>query len=260
MLSEAEKRRYEDIVTIQRLLAEGYAPTRIVDMLHTTYHRVRRYARGDPLKMCRFGTGINSLDAYWVEIERLLRSNVNKKDAFEQIKQLGYTGKRTAFGQYCRKMIKELGINHTPRINNAGVSIQPKENKPQTEYVTKKDLMEHLWMGREIEQHNLAYILKKYPNVSLIRNCIDDFRQMIRSKDTAKVDGFIVEYSKSDIKDIRSFASGLLTDEDAVKNAVTRNESNGFVEGHNNKIKMIKRTMYGRAGLGLLRVKILHAS
>ena len=260
-LSAAEKRRYEEIVTIQSLLAEGYAPGRVKDMLHTTYFRIRRYANGDPLKLCRFSKESNiKLDAYREEIEILLRENVSKKDALNRITQLGYTGKRRAFEDYSRDMIKRLGINHTPRINNAGVPIQPKDQKPQIEYVTKTELLNHLWMGREIASDKLDYILRKYPNLTLIQNCISDFREIFHSKNASMIDYFIERYGKCGIKDIQSFASGLVVDLVAVKNSVTRSESNGYVEGQNNKIKMIKRTMYGRAGLSLLRSKVLYAA
>ena len=58
---------------------------------------------------------------------------------------------------------------------------------------------------------------------------------------------------------IKSFATGLINDYDAVKNAVVSDLSNGFVEGNNNKVKLIKRSMYGRAGLKLLRAKVISA-
>jgi transposase len=49
----------------------------------------------------------------------------------------------------------------------------------------------------------------------------------------------------------------LLKDIDAGRNAVILPYSNGFVEGTNSKLKMIKSTMYGRAKLPLLRCKII---
>jgi transposase len=70
---------------------------------------------------------------------------------------------------------------------------------------------------------------------------------------------FIERYGKCNIALIKSFASGLRGDIDAVRNSVTSNLSNGFVEGCNNKIKAIKRMMYGRAKIDLLRVKVLFA-
>jgi len=52
--SLAERRRYDGIVQIQTMLADGYAPVQIKELLHTTYFRIRRYATGDPSKLCRF--------------------------------------------------------------------------------------------------------------------------------------------------------------------------------------------------------------
>ena len=53
-----------------------------------------------------------------------------------------------------------------------------------------------------------------------------------------------------------SFAKGLERDIDAVENAVAYGYSNGFVEGTNSRLKMIKRTMYGRGGKKLLEAKL----
>jgi transposase len=59
------------------------------------------------------------------------------------------------------------------------------------------------------------------------------------------------------IKEMRSFAKGLTSDFEAVKNAVTMPWSNGQVEGQINKLKTIKRQMYGRASFELLRKRLL---
>lgn len=55
----------------------------------------------------------------------------------------------------------------------------------------------------------------------------------------------------------KNFASGIELDKDAVFNAMTLQWSNGQVEGNNNRIKMLKRQMYGRAKFDLLRARIL---
>ena len=67
---------------------------------------------------------------------------------------------------------------------------------------------------------------------------------------------FIEKYSNSSIKALKSFAEGLKRDIDAVENAVAYNFSNGFVEGTNSRLKMIKRSMYGRCGKQLLEAKL----
>jgi transposase len=56
---------------------------------------------------------------------------------------------------------------------------------------------------------------------------------------------------------IASFAKGLEQDLDAVTNGLAMNWSSGPVEGRDGHIKMIKRQMFGRAGLPLLRKRVL---
>lgn len=55
-----------------------------------------------------------------------------------------------------------------------------------------------------------------------------------------------------------SFVNGLEKDISAVENAVACQVSNGFVEGTNSKVKMIKRTMYGQCGPKLLSAKLMY--
>ena len=69
---------------------------------------------------------------------------------------------------------------------------------------------------------------------------------------------FIDCYKYSSLKELASFASGLEKDISAVENAVARDLSNAFVEGTNNKVKMVKRTMYGRCSKKLLAAKLMY--
>ena len=57
--------------------------------------------------------------------------------------------------------------------------------------------------------------------------------------------------------DLRSLAAGIRSDQQAVANGLTLPYSSGKVEGTVNKIKMIKRQMYGRAGFDLLRKRVI---
>ena len=57
--------------------------------------------------------------------------------------------------------------------------------------------------------------------------------------------------------DLRSFATGIRQDLQAVTNGLTLPYSSGKVEGTVNKIKTIKRQMYGRAGFALLRTRVI---
>jgi transposase len=80
---------------------------------------------------------------------------------------------------------------------------------------------------------------------------------MYEQKNENMLLNFIEKYKNSSIKALSSFANGLNNDLAAVKNSVTSPYSNGILEGNNNRLKLIKRMMYGRAKLPLLRAKVL---
>lgn len=63
----------------------------------------------------------------------------------------------------------------------------------------------------------------------------------------------------SQILELVSFAGGIERDKAAVRAGLTRPESTAITEGHVNKLKMLKRVMFGRAGFPLLRQRVLHA-
>ena len=71
---------------------------------------------------------------------------------------------------------------------------------------------------------------------------------------------FIEKYKNSSLKEISHFALGFERDLPAIENAVASPLSNGFVEGTNSKLKMLKRTMYGRCGKELLAAKFICSS
>jgi transposase len=64
--------------------------------------------------------------------------------------------------------------------------------------------------------------------------------------------------NRAAFKELQSRANGLLSDEQAVRHALSLEWSNGQVEGQVNRLKTIKRQMYGRANFDLLRARVLH--
>lgn len=80
---------------------------------------------------------------------------------------------------------------------------------------------------------------------------------MLRSHLSESLDDWLATSTASQFSDLREFALGLRRDLDAVRNALIYPWSNGQVEGQLNRLKLIKRQMYGRARLALLRVRVL---
>jgi len=79
------------------------------------------------------------------------------------------------------------------------------------------------------------------------------FYEVMLTADVNKLDDFISKYENDPIESIATFASGLKKDYEAVKNCLLYPHiSNGPLEGTNNKIKMMRRRGYGRAGIELI--------
>ena len=83
----------------------------------------------------------------------------------------------------------------------------------------------------------------------------DGFADLIRKRSGTTLGEWLARGEASSDPDLRRFAEGIRRDEAAVHAAVTERWSNGPVEGQVNRLKTIKRQMYGRAGFVLLRAR-----
>ncbi|EHP91380.1 transposase of ISMdi2, ISL3 family [Methylorubrum extorquens DSM 13060] len=80
---------------------------------------------------------------------------------------------------------------------------------------------------------------------------------LLRQGDSARLTPRLEAVAKTDSG---GFVTGLRQDEAAVRVAIVEPWSNGLVEGQVIRLKMIKRSMYGRAKFDLLRQRVLHAA
>ena len=110
----------------------------------------------------------------------------------------------------------------------------------------------------ELRENLKAYILQKYPKLRELMHCVREFREIYEKKSMPLLYLFIERYKNSELKEISRFGNGLEKDIEAVENSVASELSNGFVEGTNSKLKMVKRTMYGRCSKALLAAKLMY--
>lgn len=80
---------------------------------------------------------------------------------------------------------------------------------------------------------------------------------MLRKQEANNFDDWLKRAVESPLAALSGFARGLMDDYEAVKAGLTLSWSNGPVEGHINRLKMLKRQMYGRAGLDLLSKRFI---
>ena len=86
------------------------------------------------------------------------------------------------------------------------------------------------------------------------------FVQMVRERQAEALLPWLEDSTKSGIEALKQFAKGIEQDLDAVTNALSLPWSNGQTEGQVNRLKLIKRQMYGRANFDLLRKRVIGGS
>jgi transposase len=108
------------------------------------------------------------------------------------------------------------------------------------------------------ERDQLAAIQDRCPHLDALAGHVRGFAQMMTGRrGEQQLKDWLTAVEADDQPHLHSFAAGIRTDQQAVTNGLTLPCSSGKVEGNVNRIKMIKRQMYGRAGFALLRKRVI---
>ena len=100
-------------------------------------------------------------------------------------------------------------------------------------------------------------IIKLSDTLLKLRKFCVSFKSVIAGNSTSDLITWIEKYKTETLSPLRTFARGLLRDIDAVKNSILYHYNNGLAEGLNNKLKALKRGMYGRASNRLIEIKMV---
>jgi transposase len=111
----------------------------------------------------------------------------------------------------------------------------------------------------QAEVQQLAQLRAQAADVAEAIDLVQDFATLVRQRQPTQLDLWLTRATTSTIEALRRFATGLYEDYEAVKAGVTLPWSTSPVEGHINRLKMLKRQMFGRAHLDLLSRRFLRA-
>ena len=188
------------------------------------------------------------------------RLNINGykiSDIIKEINELGFRGSKTQ-AYYNINMIKE---NY--KIHTSGFSQIQQTRIPYVKPLSSRKLAKYIsaCLTDIVDAHERYYmqtLLDYITELRIVRKLIQIFKTMLE-RGCGNIRRWIdfVKRSKYKLSGLRTFAKGLSRDIDAVENGINMRWSNGDVEGHVNRIKSIKRQMYGRASFDLLRKKVI---
>ena len=106
-------------------------------------------------------------------------------------------------------------------------------------------------------QSKILEFLKRTPEIGRMRQLVLSFRSILCHGKVSSLRRWVRQANGAGTGPISRFVRQLKKDWSAVENAVKQVWSNGPTEGHINRLKMLKRQMYGRAGVKLLRARLL---
>ncbi len=244
---------------VKELHKKGYTIKAIARHLNAGRKTIRKYihlaslpGRENPAVSPAF-TNFNDFEAYLLEH---YKPGVTYKTLFQAIQSQGFNGKYTSF---CERMNKILKRGRDTFMPSLGGGHLPKLNPIKTWSVSKLAFMA-LGNADELKEKDREFLEFLYCKSPDIKHTLAlKFKELFHSKSEGSLSLWLQE-ALMPVSELKGFAKGILADYEAVNQAVVSNISNGPVEGQVNKLKTIKRNMYGRAGFGLLKKIVLSNS
>lgn len=173
----------------------------------------------------------------------------NASQLHREIVAMGYVGKR--------KQVARL-VAHLRQLLKEGVEDFTAQPQGLTPRQAVSLLMRPKEKVTEEEQRILTQIRQMHAEIDVVMTLVESFLQMLRTLQGQQLEAWIQEAQQSHIRELHNFVEKLRQDQSAVQAGLTLPWSNGVVEGHVNRLKCLKRTMYGRAQFDLLRLRVLY--
>lgn len=253
--SRAQQRRQARYEAIRDRYSKGEYMSAIARDLGLDYRTVRKYALSDecpqPKPYPRRGRMIDSYEPYVKS--RWAQGCTNGAQLHREIVAMGYPGSRSQVATLVARLRREEDDGKLPRKEAAaGEPLKPR--KASMLLVRREE------QRGEHESAALARLAEVHQEIAATVGFTERFLKIIREQRGGELSGWLSDAEASGIKEIRQFARRVREDEDAVRAGCTLAWSNGMTEGKITKLKLIKRSMYGRANFDLLRKRALHAA
>lgn len=173
-----------------------------------------------------------------------------------EIRQLGYVGGPSQLAKLLSPWRQPSPETKpvAPEIQPRSISLPGRSISPQVAAALLSKIPNEL----NKHQAEIVFTLKKQcPEFAVMRKLVLSFRTILRMGKVSTLHRWMEEARNTGIHALVRFVRTLKQDLKAVEAAVGHRWSNGPVEGHVNRLKTLKRQMYGRAGVELLRARLL---
>ena len=256
--------RYEAVSALYEQGASSRAISRELGLSRTT---VRRFMRAETFPeravSPKKATIVNPYEPYLRE--RWTAGVHNAYVLWREIRGRGFTGSASLVRRFLAAWRAGPGRpGRTPRRASSEHSI-PTPPAPQPTKVRSPRQARWLLLRKDddLDEEDLAYrdqLVAASDEIQTAKRLSDDFGRIIRERDVPRLHGWMETAQGSDLPEFRGFAVMLRRDLPAVEAALTYHWSNGQTEGQINRLKSLKRQMYGRASSELLKRRFIKAA
>lgn len=245
------ERRLERYNAVMQLHREGVGIREIVRRLGISRGTVRRFLRVDELPD-RAPRRSAMLDPYRSYLLGRWNSGChNAAQLWREVVERGYRGSAGMI----RKFVAELRPAGTTSATAPGRKSCSVPSPRQVARLLSKD-KESFDTEQRVYVDRLVHLS---PELLRASDLVKRFIGIVKDRDADQLGAWLKDMQDSNVTELEAFASGLRQDRDAVEAALRMEWSNGQVEGQVNRLKVIKRQMYGRGNFDLLRYRVLHA-
>ena len=240
---ESRVNRYESVMV---LIRAGKSQVEISRTLGIDRRTIRRWTRaaGFPERKPVFRT--TSIDEYRSYLDQRWEEGChNASQLWREIRDGGFKGMSSIVRNWIRQ-------HHGPKA----ARLRGELIAPPPVRVSARQTVWQILKESESSKPYLDELFRRSPEVASAVAVAREFFRMVRKRDAAQWEPWRQSAFNSPLA---SFAKYLCRDEAAVRAALEHAWSNGPVEGNVHRLKLIKRSMYGRAKFDLLRLRILSA-
>src|SRR5438093_2207169 len=179
---------------------------------------------------------------------------------FRELQSRGYTGSYRRVAAYASRLRQAQGL--PPRRQGRRQTL-PVVAEPACQPLTPRRatwlVLRRAAKRTDAESQQLTQLHAQSPEVAEAIDLAQDFATLVRQRQPTQLDPWLQRATTSTLEALQRFAKGLYEDYEAVRAGVTVPWSTGPVEGHINRLKMLKRQMFGRAHLDLLSRRFVRA-
>jgi transposase len=240
---------------VHELAAKEWSKRAIARQLHLHPHTVLKYLRMEQFVDQRHNPHGSCLEPYRSYLqERWSQGCTMVKTLWEELCAQGFTGSYKSVCLFTRHWLRPAASPEA--LGGATAASQ----SPRTPWQTKWLLLR---APEELSARDASYCQALFhlcPAVAEAASLARRFGEMVRERKSDHLDAWLEQACGSPLPELRRFGLGVRAEYGAARAALTEAWSTGQVEGQITRLKYLKRQMYGRAKIDLLRLRVLHAA